>query len=200
MGEPLQQHEALLCLLQLSAVAAPAYAYQTWPKHGTRMQDHEAQVVTVRRLPRCRATLTGSSIKEGDLLMLARKGGAAEGAPPQSHPMAVDREGNPLNPQVHHSGLPPALRSAPYSTVIAARTPACAVGTAAALRLMLMLGCRRQCWRRFDPARRSCRSWPAATRRCTRQSGARPRSTRQALCRRRPRHQRRVQYDTSCVL
>ena len=64
----------------------------------------EAQAVTPCRLPHCSATLTGSSIKEGDLLMLARKGGAAEGAPPQSHPMAVDREGNPLNPQVHSSG------------------------------------------------------------------------------------------------
>lgn len=53
------------------------------------------------RLPRCSATLTGSSLKEGDLLMLARKGGAAEGAPPQSHPMAMDREGNPLNTQVY---------------------------------------------------------------------------------------------------
>lgn len=74
-------------------------------KHGAagKPQDREAeaQAVTPCRLPRCRATLTGSSIKEGDLLMLARKGGAAEGAPPQSHPMAMDREGKPLNPQVH---------------------------------------------------------------------------------------------------
>lgn len=44
-------------------------------------------------------------MKEGDLLMLARIGGGGGGtdpggaAPPQSHPMAVDGEGNVLNPQ-----------------------------------------------------------------------------------------------------
>lgn len=46
------------------------------------------------------ATLSGSSVKDGDLLMLSREDGAAEGAPPQSHPMAVDQQGNVLNPQV----------------------------------------------------------------------------------------------------
>lgn len=57
-----------------------------------------------RAVPPRSATLSGSSVKEGDLLMLARIGGGGGAdpggaAPPQSHPMAVDGEGNVLNPQ-----------------------------------------------------------------------------------------------------